>query len=119
MTDLIDQLQEIRNALIEERKTHMARVAIIDKALAGQAVATPKKEAPVPKEPRVGTLTDLILQAVAAGPMTIKALQAALPAAPPKSVDATVRQLAATGRLAKDDQTPRRFSLPQPVQRAV
>lgn len=105
--DLLDQYQDIRTKLTEERRALMARVALIDKALAGQALAAPKKEA-APKANSKGTLTDAILEA-ASSPTTIKELQAALPTFPPKSVDATVRQLAAGGRLTKDDQVPRRF----------
>ena len=111
MTDLINQLQEIRTALTEERKGLMARVALIDKALAGGA-STPSSKKDAPKEARPGTLTDAILQAAAAGPLTIKAYQEALSTYPAKSVDATVRQLAAGGRLTKDDSTPRKFGLP-------
>lgn len=111
MTDLLDQYQDIRTKLTDERKALLARVALIDKALAGGA-STPGAKKDVPKEARPGTLTDAILQAVTTGPATIKELQAALPTYPPKSVDTTVRQMAAGGRLSKDDSTPRKFGLP-------
>lgn len=110
MTDLLDQYQDIRSKLTEERKALLARVALIDKALTGQASSAPKKD--VPKEARPGTLTDAILQAAASGPLTIKGYQEALPSYPAKSVDTTVRQMAAGGRLSKDESTPRKFGLP-------
>lgn len=115
MTDLIDQFQSIKQQLTEEKRSHQARIALIDKVLAGQA-PVPKKEAPKPRE---GTLTDAIMQVAASGPLTVKQYQEALPSYPGKSVDATVRQLAAGGKLTKDESSPRRFGLATAVLRAV
>jgi hypothetical protein len=115
VSTLTAQLANVQNALRRERHSLMARVALIDQALGTQPIK-PAKAPKAPRAPRAGSVPDAIVASfVAFGPgykLTIREIQKELPSLPPKTVEATVRTMAADGRLAKDDQTPRHFWTP-------
>ncbi len=109
-TDLISQLTTIRQALSEEREGLLARVAVIDEALAAGA---PSPAKPTAKAPKATGIREAITSLVTRRPgQTIRELQEALPEHPPKTVENTVRAMASAGQLSKDDSTPRKFTLP-------
>ena len=89
---------------------------MIDQALGvTPSVGKPQKGKPAqtPKAPRAGGIADAIVSVLASRPgLTIRELCDALPEHPAKSVEATTRGMAADGRLAKDNETPRHFSVP-------
>ena len=111
---LIQQMTEARTAL-EKRKADLlastaAEVAAIDQAL-GQLPAKPQAKGT--KAVRTPGIGEAVLQFVKLRPWsTIREVQAAFPEANPSSVESTVRNLAAGGKLAKDDGNPKRFALP-------
>lgn len=108
--DLVQQLSEVRTKLQERKARLLAEVAAIDEAL-GQA--PPKPQAKPGKAVRTPGIGDAILQFIKLRPWsTIKEVQAGFPEQNPGSVESTVRNLAANGKLIKDDGTTKRFALP-------
>lgn len=119
--EMLTQLATIRQSLVEERDSLLARAAEIDAALSATpapALASPSKPAPKamkaakePGLPRIG-LKDRVLAAVTANPgATIKYIQEMIPDSPASSVDSVVHSLVGTGQLNKDTSTPRKFTL--------
>jgi hypothetical protein len=107
--DLINQLSEVKTKLQERKAALLAEVAQIDKALGAQPTAAPK----APKSRATGIGEDIIAFVRTHPQATIREIQAGFPNLKPSTVEATVRNLAARGMLAKDDQTPRHFSIPE------
>jgi hypothetical protein len=109
--DLVNELESVRERLVQERQRLLARVALIDVALGGGTLkAAPAK----PRTPKAGTVAEAIRVVLAGRPgLTIRELQDACPEHAAKTVEATVRNMAACGHLTKDDQTPRHFWLPE------
>lgn len=110
--DLIDQLQDIRTQLTDERKTLMARVALIDQALGMASGSKPTRAKPaLDLGAKPGGIADAILTALAAKPgLTLGEIQAAIPDRKPKSIESLVSQLSTTGKLTHTGK-PRRYSV--------
>jgi hypothetical protein len=110
---LIQKLSEVRQALEGERQELLARVAVIEQAL---AVAAPTKVTkPHTKEPkgqRAGGIREAVLTSlVGKTGTTIRQLQDMLPDHSPKSVESVTHGLASAGLLKKEGTNPKRFSL--------
>lgn len=115
LNQMIQQLADARQALIDERKSLADRIVAIDQALGVTPVVTPSKSKAAPKAPKGtgGGIPDAIFKVLARRPgLTIRELIEAIPEHQANSVEATTRGMAGDGRLAKDDQTPRHYSLP-------
>ncbi len=109
---LIDQLNQARQALQEERESLVARIATIDEALGVQPQKAAKKEPKGSKKPKAGIKEAVLTILGAGGPLTIKQVQDTIgPDASPKSVEAVMHGLVTSGHLIKDASMPRKFSL--------
>jgi hypothetical protein len=104
LADLQNKLEAATATLHAERAQHVARIEEIDRELAGEAKPTRTRNK--------GFSANLIAFVEAHPWSTIKQVQAAHPDLPAASVDATIRKLAAKGTLTKDNNVPRRFSVP-------
>ncbi len=115
---LVQQLAEIRAQLVEERQLLLARVVIIDEAL-GQQSVQPQAVKSAAKA-RTQGIGDAIVAYIQSRPwVTIREVQVGFPEAKPSSVEATVRNLSAAGKLIKDQGNPRKFAIPgAPEQKA-
>jgi len=118
-TPLIQKLAETRLALEAEREALLARVAAIDEALAVGTVSTapkavksvkPTKESKASKPGLREAITGSLVGK--SGGLTIRQIQEALPTHPPKSIESLTHTMATAGKLAKDNSSPKRFSLP-------
>ena len=113
---LIQTLNDVRQALVEERDSLLSRAAEIDAALGviptNKPAQKPVKAPKATSTPRTGGIKEQVLGVVAATPQaTIKQIQELLPDASATSVESVVHGLVGTGQLIKDSSTPRKFTL--------
>lgn len=109
----IEQFTQARTALLALRQSLMDQVQTIDTTLGtspSKAAPKPAKEPNSAKAPKAGGTKETVLQAVTAGPMTLKEIVTALPQYPAKSLESVVYALASAGKLAKDGSKPAKFS---------
>ena len=110
--DLVQQLSDVRQALQDERTRLVERIATIDQALAVSPSVPRTVQKPKTPKPATG-IRQAIGAVLASSPnLTIRQIQEATREHPPKSVEATVRAMASEGKLAKDESSPKKFSLP-------
>ncbi len=111
---LIEQLNQVRQALQDERQSLLNRVATIDQALAVTPSAKPQKPAKSPniiRTPKSGGIREAVLSAITGtSGLTMKEIQTLLSEHPAKSVESVVHSLSSAGTLAKDG-SPRKFSI--------